>query len=115
MALSTLLLNTIKGPSVIDSGDLKWQQFLKDHLDYIAIRSETYDIDGSSMEIYRYDLGRFLKEKLSRQVDLTKIVLLLNNMYNDFDFKDPKKYIIPSDALINSLYLNYRTTQNNTG
>lgn len=105
MGLSSQLAQQMKSALSDDQG--KWRQYIVDHLDYIAARSTTYNIEPSVMEQYRYDLDRFLKEKLTRHEDLGWIVLYLNSMPNDLLFVDVKKIVVPSDSLIQSMYLNY--------
>lgn len=112
MSLSTDLAASDTDKLGDDQGT--WRQFILDHVDYISKRSITYDIDGALMNLYRYDLKRFLKTHLSRQRDIAWIVLLLNDFHNDFEFVNPGKYIIPSDELVNGLYHSYITITNNS-
>ena len=90
-----------------------WAQFVLDHLDYIARRSATYVIDAVTMNDYRYDLQRYLTEKLTHRLDIQWIVLRLNSLPNDLAFDQPGKYIIPSEDLINNLYHTFVTISNN--
>ena len=101
MGLSALLDSKSKN----SVGDLSsgWRQFVLDHLDYIAFRSKTYEIEDKLMNLYRYDLNRFLKESLKRHQDIGWIVQLLNSFKNDFDFGEVKYLIVPEDNLITNL------------
>lgn len=90
-----------------------WRQFILDHLDYIAKNSRRYDIDANQMTEYRYDLKRYLKNELTLHFDIAWIVLLLNDLFNDFDFDQPGIYVIPNDRLINDLYHTYITISAN--
>lgn len=112
MSLSTDLAASDSGKLGDDQGT--WRQYILDHIDYIKRRSTTYDIDGPLMNFYRYDLKRFLKAHLRRQRDIAWIVLLLNDMHNDFEFVNPGKYVIPTDDLINALYHSYITIASNS-
>ena len=105
MSLSALITNSQKNTVSDDQG--KWRQFVLDHLDYIALRSTVYAIDAPLMNLYRYDLRRFLKAYLKRHQDLGWIVQLLNSMPNDMDFAEAGNLIVPDDDLINRLYHSY--------
>ena len=111
MSLSNLLTKTQRNTVSDDQG--RWRMYCLDHLDYIAMRSTTYVIDAPLMNLYRYDLRRFLKHYLKRHEDIGWIVQLLNNMRNDFDFSEPGNLIVPEDSLITSLYHSYMTIQAN--
>lgn len=111
MSLSTILNQRLDDQLSNDGG--RWRQFILDHLNYIQNRSQTYVADEQTITQYRYDFDRFIKEKIGRQKDITWIVLLLNNLPNDFSFADKTEYIIPSDDLISNLYLSYTTIQAN--
>jgi hypothetical protein len=102
MGLSALLNDTRQYQMSDDQG--KWRQFILDHLDYIAQQATTYQISATLMNMYRYDLRRFLKEDRNRNEDMAWIVLLLNYLPNDFSFVDIKTLIVPTDDLIINLY-----------
>ncbi len=104
MSLSSLLSKDIKGNSGIDWSNEKWRQFILDHLDYIAVRCTTYSIDAPQMNLFRYDLKRFLKVRMNRHEDLTWVVQLLNSIKIDFEFDEPRDLLIPSDTDIINLY-----------
>ena len=114
MTLSALLGQSQRSSLGDDQGG--WRQFVLDHLDYISKRSKTYDIAADLMNLYRYDLKRFLKDYpgIKRNEDIAWIVLLLNDLPNDFSFVNPGKYIIPSDDLIKTLYHSYVTIHSNS-
>lgn len=105
MGLSTLLANEQNNSRGDDNGP--WRQFILDHLDYMARRSTRYNLDGPLINQYRYNLKHFLKDHLKRREDIDWIVLLLNNLHNDFEFADPVTLIIPTDKLIQDLYHSY--------
>lgn len=111
MSLSNLLSKQIVNRLSDDGGS--WRQFILDHLDYIKNRSQTYVVDEQTANQYRYNFDQFLEEKLERRTDISWIALLLNDLPNDFSFVDRTNYIIPSDDLINNLYLSYTTIQAN--
>lgn len=111
MSLTNLFLTNRRNSVSDDQG--RWRQFILDHLDYIAARSRTFDIQPEMMNLYRYDLARFLKDELNRHEDLGWIVQLLNGMDNDFAFVDVSLLIVPDDALILKLYTSYKTIQTN--
>lgn len=103
----------IKAQTDMSDDQGSWRQFILDHLDYIERNSTTYDIDEPLMQLYRYDLNRFLKDYLKRNVDLGWIVLLINNLANDFQFDQAGKYVIPLDETISALYHRYRAIVSN--
>lgn len=111
MGLSTLLAATQQDSFDDDHG--LWRQFILDHLDLIARRSGKYALDATLVNQYRYDLNHFLKDHLKRRNDIGWIVLLLNNLKNDFEFSEPVTLIIPSDKLIGDLYHSYITITSN--
>lgn len=90
-----------------------WRQFVLDHLDFIARRSQTYEIDSLLMNLYRYDLKRFLREHLKIHGDIAWIVLLLNNLSNDLEWETEGSYVIPDNSLISQLYHSYITISSN--
>ena len=111
MSLTDLINQSIKTTTSDDQVD--WRQFILDHLDYIAARSTTFSIDPPLMNQYRYDLKRMLKVYFKRHQDMEWIVLLLNNLPNDFSFYEPMSITIPSDELITNLYHSYITIASN--
>lgn len=111
MTLSQLLSDQLNSTVANDNGP--WRQFVLDHLDYLARRTVPRTIDALEMNQYRYDLARFVKEKMQRSQDMTWIVLLLNNLSCHLDFKEPGDYVIPEDRLILDLYSLYVTTTAN--
>ncbi len=112
MSLITLLASSQNGNFGDDQGP--WRQFILDHLDFIANRSRTYEIDSPLMNLYRYDLKRFLRENLKIHGDLAWIVLLLNNLRNDFEWNVEGSYIIPDSNIIAQLYHSYITISTNS-
>lgn len=112
MGLSSLMTNALRTTISDDQGT--WRQFVLDHLDYIALRSRSYLIDPPLMNLYRYDLKRFLKDYLKRHEDMGWIVQLMNSMKNDFDFVDIENLIVPEDSLLQKLYQSYITVQANS-
>jgi hypothetical protein len=111
MSLSDLLTNAQSNTVSLD--DPKWFQFVLDHLDYIKARSTVFAIDAPLMNLYRYDLRRFLKVYMKRHEDIGGIVQLLNGIKNDFEFAEPRNLIIPEDSLITKLYHSYVTVNAN--
>lgn len=108
MSLSDILTTKIqKDDGADDQGS--WRQFVCDHLDYIAVRSRTYNIKPEVMELYKYDLPRFLKDRMSLHWDIGWIVVLLNDLGSELGFSDYGNYVIPSDTLISNLYHSYKT------
>jgi hypothetical protein len=113
MGLSTLIKNAKIGTVSDDQGD--WRQFVLDHLDYIQARSQSFSIEPELINLYRYDLERFLREYMKRNQDITWIVQLLNDIPNDFDFDESMIIVVPTDSLITNLYQSYTTVVNNPG
>lgn len=112
MSLTTMLTVSQNGNFGDDQGP--WRQFILDHLDFIAARSRTYEIDSPLMNLYRYDLKRFLRENLKIHGDLAWIVLLLNNLKNDLEWNTEGSYIIPDSNIIAQLYHSYITISTNS-
>lgn len=112
MGLSTLI-DQVQRNTVADDGG-KWRQFILDHLNYISLRSTVFVIEPTLMNLYRYDLRRFLKDYLHRHEDITWIVQLLNMMQNDFAFEEVTNLIVPEDSLITKLYQVYATISANS-
>lgn len=109
MSLIEIINNNLNTKFSDDQGS--WRQFILDHLDYIAQRSNSYMIDADLMYGYRYDLQRYLKENQRIHQDIAWIVLLLNNMGSDLEFDTPGEYVIPNDTLIQNLYYSYMTVK----
>lgn len=111
MSLSAILASTANGTTSDDNGP--WRQFILDHLDHIAARSKTYTIEPAAMNRYKYDIKRFMFEKLQIHEDIAWIVRYLNYLPNDFSFDKPGDYIIPTDSLIIKLKHRFVTIQAN--
>lgn len=107
MGLSTLIAQSTLNTVSDDQGP--WRQFILDHLLYISIRSKTYLIEPDLMNLYRYDLKRFLKNYMKLHEDIAWIVLLLNDLPNDFSFDTSRNLVIPTDRFITDLYRSFRT------
>ena len=112
MTLVDIIKNANSSVVYDDGGP--WRQFILDHLDFIASKSQVYSIAPEVMYLYQYDLKRFLKEKMQINEDIAWIVLLLNNLSSDFEFDSPGNFTIPSDRLILQLHLSFVTISNNT-
>lgn len=112
MALTDLI--AAANTSTVGPDNGAWSQFISDHLDYIASQSGKFNIPPDMMNLYKYDLKRFLKEQMKRNEDIAWIVCLLNYMNSDFDFDTSGDYIIPTDALITTLYTTYKTISSNS-
>lgn len=111
MGISSLLNSALEKTVSDDHGP--WRQFVLDHLDYIQQRSQTFSIEPTLMNQYRYDLKRFLKYHMNRHQDICWIVQLLNKLPNDFDFVDRSEIMVPTDSLITQLYFQYTTVTKN--
>jgi hypothetical protein len=111
MGLSSLLEKVGKGTTSDDNGP--WRQFILDHLDYIAARCQTYTIEPDAMNRYKYDIKRFLFDKLQVHEDIAWIVRYLNHLPNDFAFNTPGDFVIPTDSLIIKLKHSFVTIQSN--
>lgn len=107
------LINRYNSGTISDD-DGTWRQFVLDHADYIKTNSQLYEITESVMNIYKYDLRRFLKEKMGRNEDVEWIFLIINDLKSDFDFDVAKNYYIPADTFMINLYTNYQASLNQT-
>jgi len=111
MGLSQLLTDSV---SVTANDQGPWRQYVLDHIDWLKARIQPTEIQDLLMNQYRYDLERFLRDEVRLQLDVAWIVLLLNDMSCDFEFVQPGTYLIPQDALINSLYHSFATLRANS-
>lgn len=73
----------------------------------------TYAIEPEVMNLYRYDLDRFLKDRMNRHADIAWIVKLLNNLPNDLSFDTAGDFLIPTDSLIQKLFHSYTSIKAN--
>jgi hypothetical protein len=112
MGLSTLINSSLNSTVSDDQGS--WRTYILDHLDYLNLRSEVFAIEPELMNIYRYDLKRFLKDYMKRHEDIAWIVLLMNNLANDFSFDTAMNIIIPTDRLVLNLHMSYVTVTSNS-
>ena len=88
-----------------------WRQYVLDHIDYFIKNSPTYTIDPKLMWKYKHDLDGLLLDYYSLMGDLGWIVLLMNNIYSDFDLDASiASLVIPSDSFISNQYLRFVTT-----
>lgn len=107
MGLRTLFDSVIQNTVEDDQGT--WRQFVLDHLDYIAHQSQSFLVDETVMNRYRYDMRLFLKENLNRHQDMLWVVQILNDVPTEFDFHGAMTLIVPTDDLLVGLYRTYRT------
>lgn len=112
MPLDALFEKTQSSTFSDDQGP--WRQYILDHLDNIRKTSETFVLDGPLMNLYRFDLRRFLYDKMNRHEDLTWIVLLINDIPSELEFVNIDNLIVPTDSLITKLYHSYRTNVANS-
>lgn len=113
MSLAALIRTSAVTTVSDDNGP--WRQFVLDHLDWLSARSITFTISPEKMNLFRYDLKRYLKDELNRHEDITWVVLLLNDLGNDFAFDVPGTYLVPADSEVISLYHSHRTNTANAG
>ena len=78
MSLADRLVSTI---DVLDSSDIRWVQFIKDHYTYLLQRSTTLTVDATSMRRYQY-MPRALLESLGLAPNIAWIIYWLNGIDN---------------------------------
>ncbi len=96
--------------STISDDNGPWRQFVLDHADYIKENSELYSVGDQLINIYKYDLRRFLKDRMNRTEDIEWIFLIINDLKSDFDFDKTGNYWIPSDQFMIELFNNFQTS-----
>jgi hypothetical protein len=94
------------GPSNPD-----WVQFVDDHIDYILANSAKFELTPQTAERYAYRMRQFLKLEMSRHYDIEWIVLKINGIPNDFEFRKQITLSIPEDSFISDLYQKFMSSQ----
>lgn len=89
--------------------DPEWELYVKDHRDLILENSSTIQIAADDMRKYMYCLEAFLYDKnLDIDYRMTWIVLWLNQLGSNLEFRDLSSLIIPKRNYLLMLYEKYR-------
>jgi len=81
----------------------EWIQFIFDHYDLIKANSTLTSISDEDMYIYQYRLEDYLSS-ISVDKNIAWIVLFINQLGNNRDFKELKTLLIPNMNYISKLY-----------
>lgn len=92
MSLTTYLNRKI---TKIDDSDPGWRHFLKDFRDNLLKKCTVLEINSYSGRIFRYRLRDFLYES-KIPLDITWIIVWLNNMESETNFKNMNSLLIPN-------------------
>lgn len=89
-----------------------WIQFIFDHYDLIKENSTKTSISDEDMYIYQYRLEDYLSS-ISVDKNIAWIVLFINQLGNNRDFKELKTLLIPNTNYISKLYSQYQSNNVN--
>ncbi len=90
----------------------EWIQFIFDHYELIKENSTLTSISDEDMYIYQYRLEDYLSS-ISVDKNISWIVLFVNQLGNNRDFKELKNLFIPNMTYINKLYSQYQSNNVN--
>lgn len=98
------------------SEDQNWVQFVRDHFLYIRQTAQTIYLDVYRHNTMKYRLEDFLQDQLNMPKSCAWIVLMINQLGTNVDFRDLKSILVPDMRVIQWLTERYRTVsaqQNN--
>ena len=82
--------------------DLEWVQFIKDHFYHIKRRSSVVELDPYKHNSMKYRLADFLADN-NIPTEMGWIVLFINQLGSDVDFRDITVMILPDVSDIKRL------------
>lgn len=96
------------------SDDLNWNQFVRDHKEYIKSRSSVKTFDRAKMARYRYRPEEFYVDN-DGDKQATWIFLFVNDIRDISDFTEDKTtYIIPPKLKLRELWRIYSASANSS-
>lgn len=84
-------------------GSDAWRLFIQDHKQLILENSVLVTISKSTIHTYKYRIEEYLKS-IGHPITLAWIVLYINNIKSNLEFKDLDSLYIPTESYIESLY-----------
>lgn len=95
------------------SEDQNWVQFVRDHLLYLRSTAQEIQLDVYRHNTMRYRLEDFLEDQMKMMRSTAWIVLLINQMNSNVDFREMKSILIPDMRVIDWLRTTYDTVVSN--
>ena len=91
-----------------NNSDFGWVQYVRDNLWYIRGTAQRIDLDVYRHNTMKYRLGEFIVETFNMPRDVAWIVLYINQLESDVDFRDLESILIPDMKVIDNLCNMYR-------
>lgn len=88
--------------------DTKWKLFLTDHRSELLQSCTSHMISSFHMRKYRYRLREYIAI-LNYPKEFIDIVLLLNDLPSEMEFKNLSCILLPNQLKVDELYEKYRT------
>ena len=93
------------------SEDQNWVQFVRDHFLYIRNSAQTTSLDAYRHNTMKYRLEDFLVDQMNIPRSCAWIVLLINQLGTNVDFRELKSILIPDIRVIQWLVDRYTTVK----
>jgi hypothetical protein len=95
------------------SEDQNWVQFVRDHFQYLRNTAQEVTLDVYRHNTMKYRLEDFLEDQLKMYRSTAWIVLLINQMNSNVDFREMSSILIPDMRVIQYLRNTYNTVKAN--
>ena len=95
------------------SEDQNWVQFVRDHFQYLRNTAQETALDVYRHNTMKYRLEDFLEDQLKMPRSTAWIVLLINQMNSNIDFRELSSILIPDMHVIQYLRNTYDTVKAN--
>jgi hypothetical protein len=87
-----------------------WKTMLKDHRPQLLETAETIIITAYNQKIYQHTIEDFLRYK-GYPISASWIVLWLNDLPSNMEFKNVPRLLLPDTKYLNTLYQTYLSIQ----
>lgn len=91
----------------------EWKRFCVDFKDVLVESASIVIVEPHDMFVYKYDLRGYMNHlDVSREyVGTIGIVMMINDIANEYSFHDKKSILIPSLDTVQSVYKQYLNSQ----
>lgn len=91
------------------SEDQNWVQFVRDHFHYLRNTAQEILLDVYRHNTMKYRLEDFLEDQLKMSKSTAWIVLMINQLNSNVDFRELNSILIPDMRVIDYLRTTYDT------
>ena len=114
--MSDLRTELKNSDAMYSSSDQEWVQFIRDHFRIIRSTATNVELDVYQHNSMQYRLSEWLDTELHYPYSVTWIVLLINQLKSEEEFRNLTTILIPEMGVITKLYRefkNLRSQRNN--